>query len=205
MSSFLPRAHLAKLMQALARSAVLARWKARARQWREQPFSGTLTVLFGILLCTACIWGIDTLLVVLPNPGLLYLPLVGMLAYHWGGREALAATLLQLLCVYVFFLPPPLTLKSLAPQATVQLVTLVAVTGFVLALVQLARHGRTTALREAARLSALNRVGRALTGELEETRLLHLIADIAHDLTGAEFAAFVLRPADVPGSSPPPS
>src|SRR5205085_9272880 len=34
----------------------------------------------------------------------------------------------------------------------------------------------------------------ALSRELNETRLLHLIAETARDLTGAGFAAFTLRP-----------
>src|SRR6266516_328522 len=46
----------------------------------------------------------------------------------------------------------------------------------------------------AERLTALNRIGTALVSELDETRLLHLIAETARDLTGAEFAAFTLRP-----------
>jgi|SRR5579875_3570190 hypothetical protein len=109
-------AHRASLLHALARSVLLARWQVCARRWRDCPCSGVITMLFGILLSTACIRGIDALLVVLPNPGLLYLPLVGMLAYHGGGREALTAALLHLLCVYVFFLPPPLALKPFTPQ-----------------------------------------------------------------------------------------
>ncbi len=42
--------------------------------------------------------------------------------------------------------------------------------------------------------TALSRVGTALMGELDETRLLQLIAETASDLTGASFAAFSLRP-----------
>src|SRR5262249_23625203 len=39
-------------------------------------------------------------------------------------------------------------------------------------------------------------VGASLASELDEGRLLHLIARRARDLTGAEFAAFTLRPLD---------
>src|SRR5437763_434360 len=46
------------------------------------------------------------------------------------------------------------------------------------------------------RFAALTRVGTALMSELNETRLLHLIAETARDLTGASFAAFTLRPVD---------
>lgn len=41
---------------------------------------------------------------------------------------------------------------------------------------------------------ALSRVGTALMSELDETRLLQLIAETASNLTGASFAAFSLRP-----------
>jgi signal transduction histidine kinase/GAF domain-containing protein len=46
------------------------------------------------------------------------------------------------------------------------------------------------------RFAALSRVGTALMSELDETRLLHLIAETARDLTGASFAAFSVRPVD---------
>ena len=44
------------------------------------------------------------------------------------------------------------------------------------------------------RFAALSRVGTALMSELDESRLLQLIAETARDLTGAGFAAFTLRP-----------
>ena len=53
---------------------------------------------------------------------------------------------------------------------------------------------RSNAERAASRFAALNRIGIALSSELNETRLLHLIAETARDLTGAGFAAFTLRP-----------
>jgi len=53
---------------------------------------------------------------------------------------------------------------------------------------------RSNAERVASHFAALNRIGIALSGELNETRLLHLIAETARDLTGAGFAAFTLRP-----------
>jgi hypothetical protein len=46
------------------------------------------------------------------------------------------------------------------------------------------------------RFAALTRVGTALMSELNETRLLHLIAGTALDLMGASFAAFTSRPVD---------
>ncbi len=51
-------------------------------------------------------------------------------------------------------------------------------------------------LSTAERFAALSRVGVALTSELDEGRLLHLIAETACDMTGASFAAFTLRPTD---------
>lgn len=60
-------------------------------------------------------------------------------------------------------------------------------------------------LSTAERFAALSRVGTALMRELDETRLLHLIAETACDLTGAEFAAFSLRPTDEAGQPLVPS
>ena len=54
-------------------------------------------------------------------------------------------------------------------------------------------------LSMAERFAALNRVGVALMSELDEVRLLHLIAETACDITGASFAAFTLRPMNEAG------
>ncbi len=62
------------------------------------------------------------------------------------------------------------------------------------------RHSST-----AERFAALNRVGTALMSELDETRLLHMIAETACDLTNASFAAFTLRPVDEAGQPQVPS
>ncbi len=51
----------------------------------------------------------------------------------------------------------------------------------------------------AERYAALSRVGTALMSELDENRLLHMIAETACELTGASFAAFTLRPVDEGG------
>src|SRR5947209_10665692 len=61
--------------------------------------------------------------------------------------------------------------------------------------------GETTTKQHdmAERYAALSRVGTALMSELDEARLLHLIADTARELTGATFAAFTLRPVDEEG------
>ncbi len=96
--------------------------------------------------------------------------------------------------MYLIFIAPAWTIKPLNEAAVVKLITLAAVTAFVLAVVQVARQRRSVAERELARFAALNRIGMALDSELDEQRLLHLIAETARDLTGADFAAFTLRP-----------
>src|SRR5450432_2124622 len=57
----------------------------------------------------------------------------------------------------------------------------------------------------AERFAALNRVGIALMSELDEARLLHMIAETACSLTDATFAAFTLRPLDETGQPVVPS
>jgi two-component system phosphate regulon sensor histidine kinase PhoR len=57
----------------------------------------------------------------------------------------------------------------------------------------------------AERFAALSRVGVALMSELDEVRLLHLIAETARDITGASFAAFTLRPMSEEGQPLVPS
>ncbi len=119
-----------------------------------------------------------------------------MLAYHWGWRQAAAASAVAIFCVYYLFIAPYVALKPLAGRALEQVLTLAIVTSFVLILVQLARTRRAEAEREASRFAALNTVGTALSSELDEQRLLRLIASTACELSAAEFAAFTLRPLD---------
>jgi signal transduction histidine kinase len=163
------------------------------------PFLGLLLAVPGMVLWTFCIVGFDQWVVHLPDPALFYLPLVAMLAYYWGRRYALLAVIMQLLCVYLFFLPPFYQVKLLNTDGTLELLSLAVVTAFVLMLVQLASSRRTSAEHAVERLTALNRVGLALTSELEEKRLLDLIAETACSLTGATVAAFTLRPTDSAG------
>jgi signal transduction histidine kinase/GAF domain-containing protein len=153
-----------------------------------------VVLVIGMVLATLLIIVLDHTSLLLINPGLVYLPLVALLAYYWNWRYAAISALLQLFCVYFLFISPKNTLKPLDLEDVTQLVTLAAVTGFVIAIVQLARLRRLMAEHAAERLTALNRIGTALTSELDETRLLHLIAETARDLTGAGFAAFTLRP-----------
>ena len=168
--------------------------RATVAKWQKLQYSGTVILVIGTVLATLLIMALDRTSLLLPNSGLVYLPLVAFLAYYWNWRYAVIATLLQLFCVYFFFIPPTSALKPLNTASVIQLVTLAAVTGFVIAIVQLARLRRLMAEHAAERLTALNRIGTALTSELEEKRLLHLIAETARDLTGAGFAAFTLRP-----------
>ena len=168
--------------------------RATVAKWQKMQYSGTVILLIGTALATLLIMALDRTGVLLPNSGLVYLPLVAFLAYYWNWRYAVIATLLQIFCVYFFFIPPINTLKPLNTESFIQLITLAAATGFVIAIVQLARMRRLMAEHAAERLRALNRIGTALTSELEEERLLHLIAETARDLTGAGFAAFTLRP-----------
>ena len=67
------------------------------------------------------------------------------------------------------------------------------------------RQDHSSAEQAASRFAALNRIGIALSSELNETRLLHLIAETARDLTGAGFAAFTLRPVNELGQPLVPS
>lgn len=182
------------------RSPAARRWRQRGRGWTRDPVAGGIVLGAGVVLATGLLFGINALLgTPLPSPGTLYLPLVAMLAYHWGWRYALAGALLELACVYYFFMAPVARLKPLSSLMLTQLAVLAFVTGFVLALVQLARSRRRRAEREAGRFAALNRIGNSLTGELRERPLLDEIAATARDLTGAEFAAFTLRPVDEQG------
>src|SRR5579859_4691517 len=73
---------------------------------------------------------------------------------------------------------------------------MLSVEGIVTAMEPLNTH---PSLSESERFAALIRIGAALMGERDEGRLLHLIAQTAADLTGAEFAAFTLRPTNAQG------
>src|SRR6266566_3389607 len=181
-------------LSAIWNSPRVAELRATVSRWHKLPYSGTVILVVGTVLATSIVMLLDLTVVLLPNPGLVYLPLVALLAYHWNWRYAVIGAVLELVCVYFFFIPPRNSLKSLTPESATEIVTLAAVTGFVLAIVQLARLRRTMAEHAAERLTALNRIGTALVSELDETRLLHLIAETARELTGAGFAAFTLRP-----------
>src|SRR5215471_675264 len=196
---------LARRFTTVWNSPRITELRAAVAKWQKWQYSGTVVLVVGMVLATIVIMVIDRTSVLLPNPGLVYLLLVAFLAYYWNWRYAVVATVLQLFCVYFFFIPPDNTLKPLNTASVIQLVTLAAVTGFVLLIVQLAHARRLMAEHAAERLTALNRIGTALTSELEEEKLLHLIAEAARDLTGAGFAAFTLRPVNELGQPLVPS
>lgn len=177
----------------------IVQWREVIAHWTKQTSMGIVIMVLGMVVMTLFIFALDWLVGPLPNPGLIYLLLIAMLAYYWGWRLTLVAVLLELACIYYFFVPPTSTFKGLTAQSLTQLVTVTAVTVFVLALVGLARQRRADAEQRAAQLSALNHVGTALASELDEERLLHLIAETARGLTGAGFAAFTLRPVNEMG------
>ncbi|HLZ20842.1 MAG TPA: ATP-binding protein [Ktedonobacterales bacterium] len=174
-------------------------WRRRMSVWHASPYSGATALLAGTALITLLVAAINHVAVTLPNPGVIYLPLIAMLAYHWNWRHGAVASICQLICVYLLFTPPAFAIKHLGASQDEQLITLALVDAFILALVQLARARRDEAEREALRYAALNTIGTALSGELDEGRLLNLIAQTARDLTGAGFAAFTLRPVDALG------
>lgn len=174
-------------------------WRGRAGRWQAQPYSGAIVLLAGVALVSLLVAAIDDIVVPLPNPGVVYLPLIAMLAYHWNWRHGAVTSVLQLGCVYVLFDAPYLKMKPLSSMIVEQVVTLALVDVFIMAIVQLARNRNVLAEHEARQLAALNRVGAALASELDETRLLRLIAQTARDLTGAGFVAFTLRPLDALG------
>ncbi|MGH2496953.1 MAG: ATP-binding protein [Ktedonobacteraceae bacterium] len=196
---------LTRLARLLWRSPRIIQLRHSANTWRNLPYSGTVALILGTLLATLLIIALDRSVVALLNPGLIYLPVIGMLAYHWKWPLALIAAILGLFCVYFFFIAPADTFKPLNGPALIQLIVLAAAMGFVLAIVQLAVYGRGRAEHAAGRFAALNRIGSALASELDETRLLHLIAETARDLTGAGFAAFTLRPLNEVGEPLVPS
>ncbi len=192
-------------VNALWKSSPLARVRHLFFTWRALPYSGTITLILTTLLVTLFVLAFDRSVVTLVNPGVIYLPVIAMIAYHWRWPLAVTGGLLQLFCVYFFFLQPYNSLKWLNAEEAGQLITLAAAMAFVLAIVQLARYGRSNAERAAARFEALNTIGAALTSELDESRLLHLIAETACHLTGAGFAAFTLRPVNELGEPLVPS
>src|SRR5690348_10993359 len=196
---------LARQIRLIWRSPRIKRVRSTVSAWRALPYSGPVVLVLGTMLATLFIMAFNRSAVMLLNPGLIYLPVIAMLAYHWKWHLALVASILQLVCVYFFFIAPFDTFKPLDRTSMVQLIVLAAAMGFVLAMVQLAVYGRNNAEREAGRFAALNRVGSALASELDETRLLHLIAETARELTGAGFAAFTLRPVNELGEPLVPS
>ena len=164
-------------------------------RWHMFPFSGLITAVAGTALLTGLLYLCNLYLVVLPNAGVLYFPLIAVLAYYWPLRYVFLAMVLQIVCVYVVLINPVGVMKPLAP-ALVQLIIFLLMMCSILVIVQLAVKRRQSAEQSARKSSALYKVGTALSSELDEKKLLYLIAETACQLTGAEFAAFTLRPLD---------
>jgi two-component system, OmpR family, phosphate regulon sensor histidine kinase PhoR len=193
------RTRAAKTLQQVRQSWLWREGTRRLAYFRAEPYSGPVTLVVGTVLTTLLLVLLRQMIPQWPSPGVAYLPLIAMLAYYWSWGLGVVATALQLLCVYFLFLPPELTLQPRAPQDIAELLVLVAVSGYILALVYLAKRSRDTALREAVRIKALNAVGIALASEHDRDPLLQLIAHTACELTGAGFAAFTFRPLDPAG------
>jgi two-component system phosphate regulon sensor histidine kinase PhoR len=179
-------------------------WRSALADWRQMPYSGMVTLIAGSVVVTLLVW-LSTRFFQVPNVGVVYLPLIAMLAYYWRWRLAILGAVVQLVCMYLLVLPPSGSFKSLDLHSTAQLLLLAAISVYVLLLVMLARNRRFAAEREVTRFAALNTVGTALSGELHESQLLQLIARTACDLTGAGFAAFTLRSVDARGKLVGPS
>src|SRR5579884_1468959 len=153
---------LAQQIETIWTSPRIVQLRAQLDKWTKESYSGPLTMLVGTLLATLFIMIFNREVVVLVNPGLIYLPVIAMLAYHWQWRLAVIGGILALFCVYFFFIPPFNSLKLPGLESIAQLATLAAVMGFMLVIVQLARYGRTRAIHAAERLAALTRIGTAL-------------------------------------------
>ncbi len=205
MAALQSRNKLVRRLSLIWKSSRITRVRRLLSTWRDLPYSGAVTLVLTTILATLLIMVFDRSVVLLISPGIIYLPVLAMIAYHWRWPLAMIGGLLQLFCVYFFFLQPFNAFKLFTAEALGQLITLAAAMGFVLVIVQLARYGRANAERAAARFEALNRISAALSSELDESRLLHLIAETACQLTGAGFAAFTLRPIDELGEPLVPS
>src|SRR6266566_3939535 len=80
--------------------------RAVMAKWQKQPYSGIVVLVAGTVLATLLVLIIDRTIVLLPSPGLIYLPVVALLAYRWSWRYAVMGIVLELICVYLFRIPP---------------------------------------------------------------------------------------------------
>ncbi len=136
--------HIAWYLTRNARRSVLALWNAplsmRLRRLaldaRSAPWSGAGVIVVGAVVTTLFILALDHIILI-PNHGSIYLPVIAFIAYYWNWRHGVIAALLDLFCIYFFFAPPTVGMKLLTPASLAQLLTDVAVIMFVLAVVQL--------------------------------------------------------------------
>ncbi|HLZ56154.1 MAG TPA: DUF4118 domain-containing protein, partial [Ktedonosporobacter sp.] len=97
---------LTRQMRQVWRSPRIKQVRSTVSAWRALSYSGPIVLVLGTLLATLFIMAFDRSVVTLLNPGLIYLPVIAMLAYHWKWRLALVASVLQIFCVYFFFITP---------------------------------------------------------------------------------------------------
>src|SRR5690348_6102909 len=133
---------LTRRMRLIWRSPRIKQARSTVNTWRALPYSGPVALVLGTLLATLFIMAFDRSVVTPLNPGLIYLPVPAMLAYPWQWLLALAAGIIQLFCVYFFFITPFHTFTPRDRTSTVRLIVLAAAMGFGLAIVHLAVLGR---------------------------------------------------------------
>src|SRR6185437_6655050 len=92
------------------------RGRSALAEWRQMPYSGVVTLITGSAVVTLLVW-LSTRFFQIPNIGVIYLPLIAMLAYYWRWRLAIIGCVVQLVCVYFLVLPPSGSFKSLDPHS----------------------------------------------------------------------------------------
>ena len=81
------------------------------------PYSGMVTLVAGSAVVTLLVW-LSTRFFQVPNVGVVYLPLIAMLAYYWRWRLAIIGAVVQLVCVYLLLLPPSGSVETSPPGLT---------------------------------------------------------------------------------------
>ena len=99
-------------IRALWKSPVVAGSRQALGHWVKKPHAGVITLLIGSIIITLLFW-LSSQFFPVPNLGAIYIPLIAMLAYYWRWRLAIAASVVQLLAVYLLLLPPGPGVKPL--------------------------------------------------------------------------------------------
>ena len=92
-------------------------------RWEADTRAGIVALVGGTALATLVNLALGAIFGPMPNPGVVYLPVIAMLGYHWDWRFGAAGAALQLLCVSLFFQPSPGALKLPTGAVTEQLLT----------------------------------------------------------------------------------